>query len=205
MEHSDDAYTVLAAAAHAETKVEGSRFIADALPVEGRDAAGEFLEGVRKKYFDATHHCYAYRLGTTGEQFRAHDDGEPSGSAGKPILAMIDRAGVTDVLVVVTRYFGGTKLGVGGLLRAYGGAADAALRAAPRLVRYAMDPLDISFPHSLVSPVMRAISLAEARIIETIYGDAVRIRLVVRRTRTASLRTMIINLTGGKAVLQDPP
>ena len=113
--------------------------------------------------------------------------------------------GVTDVLVVVTRSFGGTKLGVGGLARAYAGAADAALGAAPRLVRYAMDPLEISFPHSQVSPVMRAISVAEARIIETVYDDAVRIRLEVRRSRTASLRTMLINQTGGKAVLRDTP
>jgi uncharacterized YigZ family protein len=204
MEDASDAYTVLGTAAHAETKVEGSRFIADAVPVGGREAAEEFLASVRKKSFDATHHSFAWRLGVGGEDFRASDDGEPSGSAGKPILSVIDRAGVVDVLVVVTRYFGGTKLGVGGLARAYAHAAEVALAAAPKLVRYAMDPLEITFPHAQVSPVMRAIAVTGARIIETTYDDAVRMRLEVRRSRTASLRALLVDQTGGKAVLLDP-
>lgn len=203
MDDTGDVFTVLNGAAHVETKAGGSRFIADALPVNGREAADDALDAVRKKYFDATHHCYAYRLGIGGDQFRANDDGEPSGSAGKPILSMIDRAGVTDAIVVVTRYFGGKKLGVGGLVRAYGQAADAALGAAPRLVRYAMDPLEITFPHSHTSPVMRAIAVTGASIVETIYDDAVRMRLEIRRSRTALLREMLVSQTGGKAVFHE--
>ncbi len=114
-----DAYRSVAARAEGLFKDNGSRFIAFIYPVETEEEVREIVSGLRKEYHDARHHCYAYRLGYKGDVFRASDDGEPSGSAGRPILGQIDSAGLSDVLVVVVRYFGGIKLGIPGLIRAY--------------------------------------------------------------------------------------
>ena len=114
---------------HAQFTVKGSKFIGALFPVVSEDDVASQLHAVRKKYFDATHNCYAWRLYPDLE--KSSDDGEPSGSAGKPILQVLSGAGLHNALVVVTRYFGGTKLGVGGLVRAYGDAARAAIEDAP--------------------------------------------------------------------------
>ena len=114
-----DAYRSVAARAEGLFKDNGSRFIAFIYPVETEEEVREIVSALRKEYHDARHHCYAYRLGYKGDVFRASDDGEPSGSAGRPILGQIDSAGLSDVLVVVVRYFGGIKLGIPGLIRAY--------------------------------------------------------------------------------------
>src|SRR5690606_11612852 len=122
-----DTYRVVAGTARAELREKGSRFIAEVFPVETEEEAAAAIEAVRRREHAATHHCTAYRLGPEGELFRASDDGEPSGTAGLPILRQIEARGLTNTLVVVTRYFGGTKLGRGGLIRAYGEAAARAL------------------------------------------------------------------------------
>ena len=114
-----DEYQSIKADVTASIKVEGSKFIAAAFPVDLRLQTEQILANVRKEYFDATHHCYAYALGSEGKEFRYSDDGEPSGTAGIKILAAIQSKSLSDILVVVTRYFGGTKLGTGGLGRAY--------------------------------------------------------------------------------------
>lgn len=127
-----DRYRVLAGAARAEPpKTKGSRFVGEAFPVASEEDAMAALGAVRRREHAATHHVWAYRLGPEGAQYRASDDGEPAGSSGPPVLRAIQAAGLTDVLVVVTRYYGGTKLGTGGLARAYGEAAALALEAAP--------------------------------------------------------------------------
>ncbi|MCR4909981.1 MAG: YigZ family protein [Bacteroidales bacterium] len=114
-----DTYFSISAPSEGLYKDRGSRFIAFARPVEREEEVREFLESVRREYHDARHHCYAFRLGLDGATWRASDDGEPSGSAGRQILGQIDSAGLSDVLVVVVRYFGGIKLGVPGLIKAY--------------------------------------------------------------------------------------
>ncbi|WP_274572484.1 YigZ family protein [Neisseria leonii] len=124
------AYLTLAAAAEAEIKEKGSRFIAYAYPVRSTEEVKRYVDTQREAHHKARHWCYAYRLGTDGNQFRANDDGEPSGSAGRPILGQIDSFGLTDTLVVVVRYFGGTLLGVPGLIQAYKGSTAAALQQA---------------------------------------------------------------------------
>ena len=116
---SVDTYRTVAAASSAEFKDKGSRFIAFAYPIRRADEVKSLLEPLRQSHHKARHWCYAYRVGTDGLQFRANDDGEPAGSAGRPILGQIDSAALTDVLVVVVRYFGGTLLGVPGLIHAY--------------------------------------------------------------------------------------
>ncbi|MDO5069319.1 MAG: YigZ family protein [Neisseria zoodegmatis] len=123
-------YQTIAAPAQAEFKDKGSRFIAFAYPVRTTEEIKTQVDTLREAHHKARHLCYAYRLGTDGNQFRANDDGEPSGSAGRPILGQIDSAGLTDVLIVVVRYFGGTLLGVPGLIHAYKTAAAEALQVA---------------------------------------------------------------------------
>ena len=114
-----DTYSGIAAPAEGLFKDNGSRFIAFAYPVETEAQVKEIVQSLKKEYHDARHHCFAYRLGYKGDVWRASDDGEPSGSAGRPILGQIDSLGLSDVLVVVVRYFGGIKLGIPGLIRAY--------------------------------------------------------------------------------------
>ncbi len=192
-----DQYTTIAAPERGEIKVRGSRFIASARPLRGRNEVLQALADLRREFFDATHHCYAYRLGPDGSDFRAVDGGEPAGTAGKPILAAIDRAGFTDLLVVVTRYFGGTKLGVGGLARAYGEAAASVLgSAAPRVCQIAVT-LRVSFAHSLTGPVMHAVGRVGATIEATDYDEEVRMVLSIRASRAGELEEALVEGTRG--------
>jgi len=194
---SSDEYTTLRARTHAALTVRGSRFIAEAFPVARKDQCEDVLHGRLKQYFDATHHCYAYRLGPDGAEFRAHDDGEPAGSAGRPILAAIDAASLVGVIVVVTRYFGGTKLGTGNLGRAYRGAAAASLASGERLTKVLCELLSLAFPHACVGPVMRAVAGAGGRIASSAYADDVRMKIEIRRSRAHLLRAALIEGTGG--------
>lgn len=123
-------YQTISAQSEAEFKDKGSCFIAFAYPIQTVEEVKGYVDALREQHHKARHWCYAYRIGTDGMQFRANDDGEPSGSAGRPILGQIDSAGLTDVLVVVVRYFGGTLLGVPGLINAYKSATAAALAQA---------------------------------------------------------------------------
>ena len=123
-------YKTIASTTQAEFKDKGSRFIAFAYPVQTLEEVKQYVSILREEHHKARHWCYAYRLGVDGTQFRANDDGEPAGSAGRPILGQIDSAGLTDVLVIVVRYFGGTLLGVPGLIHAYKTAAAEALTVA---------------------------------------------------------------------------
>ncbi len=134
--------TIAADLRHEPPKIKGSRHIATVAPIADESDVAAMIEAARGDFPAANHHAYAWRLGLDGSRFRASDDGEPSGSAGKPILAQIDRLGLTRVAVVVSRIFGGTKLGVGGLIRAYGGAASEALARAVVVERrvYRADP-----------------------------------------------------------------
>lgn len=127
---SVNTYRTLSAPVQAEFKDKGSRFIAFAYPIRSEEEVKRHVDGLRQTHHKARHWCYAYRIGTDGNRFRANDDGEPSGSAGRPILGQIDSFGLTDVLVVVVRYFGGTLLGVPGLINAYKTATSAAFQAA---------------------------------------------------------------------------
>lgn len=178
-------------------KIEGSRFLALALPVESKTDAEGRLAVVRQQYHDATHNCFAYRLGTDGSQFRYSDDGEPSGTGGKPILAAIDRLGLSNILVVVTRYFGGTKLGTGGLARAYGQAADECLKGATIVNRYTTELMRITFPHSQIGNVMRTVSKPGVEIEFTEYDDEVHLRLLVRTSLKSELKHELVENTAG--------
>jgi uncharacterized YigZ family protein len=192
-----DEYKTIQAEVQVESKVQSSRFIASASPSSTKSEAEEFIARRKKRYHDATHNCFAYRCGTDGSQYRFNDDGEPSGSAGKPILAAIDKFGMTDVVIVVTRYFGGTKLGVGGLIRAYGDAAEQALASTRQITRYILDLFRISFPHSHISNVMHVTSKCGARIVDTVYDEEVHLVLEIRKSKAEELRSSLVNHTSG--------
>ena len=181
-----DTYRSIEAASEGLFKDNGSRFIALAYPVESEDQVKEIVAGLKKEYHDARHHCYAYRLGHRGDRVRANDDGEPSGSAGRPILGQIDAAGLSDILVVVVRYFGGIKLGIPGLIRAYKtSTADALAKAgvvekvAGLSFRVRYDYLDMN----AVMKVLKDLSLpVSGQIFDTQCSVDVRVRLTLVET-----------------------
>jgi uncharacterized YigZ family protein len=143
----------------------GSRFLAFAFPVSGIGAVQEILDALRKDYHDARHHCYAYRIGMDGETWRANDDGEPGGSAGKPIHGQMLSLEVTNVLVVVVRYFGGTKLGIPGLIHAYRTAARDALMDGDIITKPITHDLVIRFGYEHMNNVMKLIKDEEIHIV----------------------------------------
>lgn len=153
-DHIQDSYRSIPAPAEGLYKDKGSRFISLAYPVETEEEAKGIVDRLRKEYHDARHHCYAWRLGWRGDRFRANDDGEPSSSAGRPILGQIDARALSDVLVVVVRYFGGIKLGVPGLIRAYRTAAADALDQAGSIGKTAGKWFRVDFEYAAMNPVM---------------------------------------------------
>ena len=152
-----DAYRSIAARSEGLFKDNGSRFIALAYPVETEEEIRDIVAGLKKEYHDARHHCYAYRLGYKGDRFRANDDGEPSGSAGRPILGQIDSLGLSDVLVVVVRYFGGIKLGIPGLIRAYKTSTADALAQAEVVEKVAGKTFRVTFGYLSMNAVMKVL------------------------------------------------
>jgi uncharacterized YigZ family protein len=180
---SQDFYLTIAKPLRAaELKITGSRFIADVYPVITKDEIESYLEHIRKEFYDASHHCYAFRLGANGEQVRAADDGEPSGTAGKPILMVLEGAKLTNVLCVVTRYFGGTKLGTGGLARAYADAAKLAIEDAEIRTVYHMKELRLTYSFDDMSGVERMIAKYGAEKIASEYSDTVEMQIAIRES-----------------------
>jgi uncharacterized YigZ family protein len=151
----DDSYKTLESPAEGTYRDKGSRFLAFGFPVRNEEEIRNILASLRKKYHDARHHCYAYRLGSTGETYRVNDDGEPSGTAGKPIHGQLLSNNLTHVLVIVVRYFGGTLLGTGGLITAYRSATADMLSHARIIVRLVEVKVRLSFPYDMLNAVMK--------------------------------------------------
>ena len=150
-----DSYKSIAAESRGLFKDNGSRFIAHAYPVETEDEIKEIVAALKKEYYDARHHVYAYRLGYLGDKFRANDDGEPSGSSGRPVLGQIDSNELSDILVVVVRYFGGIKLGIPGLIRAYKSATADAIANAEIVEKIACKRFKVHFGYMGMNSVMK--------------------------------------------------
>jgi uncharacterized YigZ family protein len=157
-------YKTISERAVSEFKDRGSKFLGFAFPVNTTDDVKACLQLLKKEHPKAGHHCYAYRIGTDGLQFRANDDGEPSGSAGRPILGQIDSAGLSNVLAVVIRYFGGTLLGVPGLINAYKTTAAEALTAATVVEKNIEFAITLEYDYSIMNEVMMVLKQAEATI-----------------------------------------
>lgn len=154
----------LAAPATADFRDRGSKFLAYAWPIMAVDEVKEKVQALKKEHPKAVHYCLAWRMGIDGSRFRASDDGEPAGSAGRPILGQIDSAGLTNVLVVVVRYFGGTLLGVPGLINAYKTVTTSALEGAPVSERWVEEPVEVSFDYPVMGEVLHLLKGAEATI-----------------------------------------
>ncbi|MDR2882441.1 MAG: YigZ family protein [Alistipes sp.] len=192
----DDEYKTIAAQAETALRERSSKFLAFAWPVTSEEQVKEHLDTLRKKYYDATHHCYAWRMGPRGETWRANDDGEPSGTAGKPILGQMLSTEITDCLVVVVRYFGGTKLGVPGLIAAYKDAAAEVLAAAEVVERTVDMVFELQFAYEAMNDVMRVVKEMEPRVEEQHFDNLCRMRLAIRRGRAAELARRLEKVDG---------
>ena len=177
-----DVYRSIAAPSEGQYKELGSRFLAFAYPVEAEEEARALLGGLRSRYHDARHHCCAWRLGLDGSVWRASDDGEPAGSAGRPILGQIDSAGLSDILIVVVRYFGGIKLGVPGLIRAYKTAAADALANAQTTEKVAGTWYRVGFGYESMPAVMKLVKDMDLPQRGRDWGESCSLELRVRRS-----------------------
>lgn len=180
-----------------EIKIKASKFIATAASVNTVDEALAFLNKIRSEFYDATHNCFAYQLGWDCNNFRAADDGEPSGSAGKPILSSIQKFNLSDIIVVVTRYFGGTKLGVGGLVRAYSEAAEAVLNLSESRVIHRTKSVKINCQYEEISIVKRIINEWAVSFSEE-YSDVIEIIAQIPISKVESFVKAIEVITNAK-------
>ena len=172
-----------------------SKFLAFAHPVETLDEIKELLAQYRKKYYDARHVCYAYMLGAAREDFRANDDGEPSSTAGKPILGQINSNELTDILIVVVRYYGGVNLGTSGLIVAYREAAADAIAHAEVEMRQVEEHITYDFPYVMMNDVMRIVKDMQPRIVSQTYDNTCRIVLAIRQSDAPKLRQRLSKLS----------
>ncbi len=192
-----DSYRTIEAPVRASMRERSSKFIAFAWPVETEDQARGHIDALRKEFYDATHHCWAMRTGVgEGEQTRSNDDGEPSGTAGRPILGQILSAGLTDVLVVVVRYFGGTKLGVPGLIAAYKESAAEVLGEC-RVVEKTVDVVfPLRFPYEGANAVMKIVKEMQPNVLEQVFDNVCSMRLSIRASRAEELRARLEKCEG---------
>ena len=172
-----------------------SKFLSFAHHVESADEVKQWVDTYRKRYYDARHTCYAYRLGPEGADSRANDDGEPSGTAGKPIQGQLVARALTDTLVVVVRYYGGVNLGTGGLVVAYREAAALALDNAATETRLVEEQVEYEFPYVMMNSVMRVVKELGPRIVAQDFDNTCRITLAIRRSEAQRLRERLQKLS----------
>lgn len=182
-----DTYTTIIAPAEASCTEKRSKFLAFAYPVQSAAQAKEYVSALEKEYFDARHVCWAYMLGPDRLEFRANDNGEPSGTAGKPILGQINSLGLTDVLVAVVRYFGGIKLGTSGLIVAYREAARLVLAEAVTEQRHVTVDIHFTFPYVAMNDVMKLTRLEGVKITDSQFDNTCSMTLQVERDRSAAI------------------
>ncbi len=199
--HNGFEYRTITKECRKELRIEGSRFIASVYRVVRRTEAEQRVKKIRKEFHDATHNSFAYRVGMDRLLFRSYDDGEPPGTAGTPILSMIDKHDVTNVLVVVTRYFGGRKLGRGGLARAYATVADSALKESEIAAVSVTREFQLVFPYEFVAGVMQLLSTVGARVLDAEYSEDVKLKISVPGQKTEDLRRRVIQITRGNIEL----
>lgn len=195
----NDVYRTIEADAEALFKEKSSKFLCFAYHVTTEEQIRERLEVLYKKYYDATHHCYAWRLGPRGETFRANDDGEPSSTAGKPILGQLLSHEITDCLIVVVRYFGGTKLGVSGLIEAYKTSAAEVIAAAEVVERTVDDRIEVRFSYMAMNEVMRVIKDMQPKIVEQCFDNLCTMTLTIRQSQSEQLLTRLSKVEGAQA------
>ncbi len=189
-----DEYKTIATTSEGYYTEKRSKFLAFAHHVETVDEVKELLAGYRKKYYDARHVCYAYMLGAGREEFRANDDGEPSSTAGKPILGQINSNELTDILIVVVRYYGGVNLGTSGLIVAYREAAAGAIAHATVETRQVEEVVTYTFAYPQMNDVMRIVKEMSPRILSQSFDNSCEIRLSIRKSEAEQLRNRLSKL-----------
>ena len=191
-----DSYLSVSAPAEGLFKDNGSRFISLAYPVESEEEVKDIVTDLKKKYHDARHHCYAYRLGYLGDKFRANDDGEPCGSAGRPILGQIDSRGLSDTLVVVVRYFGGIKLGIPGLIRAYKTSTADALDKAGSVGKIAGKWFNVNFGYEEMNKVMKVLKDMDLKQKDQDFGTTCSLKSWVRLSQVEDFLKRLSGISG---------
>ncbi len=199
-----DSFLTLQTESESLYKEKGSKFIGIAVPASSEDEVKSLLESIRKTYYDARHHCYGYILGKAGDKTRANDDGEPNHSAGDPILGQIKSKNLTNTLVVVVRYFGGTKLGVSGLITAYKSAAEEAINNNQIIEEPITDSLKFAFEYSEMNQVMKLIKELDIKIVEQGYEEMSIIKATILVSKTDQLveKVKFLNDTGHEIALK---
>lgn len=191
-----DTYLTIGSASEGTYREKMSRFLAFAHPVATAAEAKEVVAGYQNRYHDARHVCWAYMVGCGRTEFLSSDNGEPSGTAGKPILGQINSFGLTDVVIVVVRYFGGIKLGTSGLIGAYREAARLALEAAEIVERHQMSEIRFTFPYLAMNSVMRLVKDPEVRILAQEFDNSCSMTITVRADNAAALTARLSDIDG---------
>lgn len=187
----EDVYKTILSSSEGLYKEKGSCFIAFAYPVSSEEQIRDIISGLKEKYYDARHHCYAWRLGADKKQFRANDDGEPSSTAGKPILGQILSNDLTNILIVVVRYFGGIKLGVSGLINAYREAATDALANASVIEKTVDEKLRIRFSYLVLNDVMKIIKEESPEVLERRFELECEMLISIRKKNMSLLHARL--------------
>lgn len=186
-----------------EIEEKKSRFLGKIKPVSTEEEAIAFIESIKKQYWDARHNCYAFIIGEHSESIRCSDDGEPSGTAGKPMLEVLQNNGLKNVVAVVTRYFGGTLLGTGGLVRAYTQATQAALEEAQIATMTLMSVLEIRTDYNAIGKIKYMFTQADTLVMGEDYGVDVAVTIAVPVTEKETMQKKIVEATNGKAVMEE--
>jgi uncharacterized YigZ family protein len=196
---SPDEYLTIKGSARAKTRVEGSIFVATAVPVNSEEEANGSIAGISREFFDASHNCFAFRIrGAGGESERFSDAGEPRGTAGTPILSAIQSENLHNVAVVVTRYFGGVKLGTGGLSRAYRQSAQSALQKAEKVTRRITREMALSYPAGTTGKVNQVFARYGIRVKDQGYDDGPSARIEVRMSLLDKVKEALLEATNGQ-------
>lgn len=202
---TDDYETLAGELRHEIDRIRGSRFVATVAPASSAEEAEAFVERIRGELSNATHNCWAYRIGPRGEVFRFSDDGEPGGTAGRPILQQIEGHGLTNTVVVVTRWYGGTKLGTGGLVRAYGGATGRALDRAERRTVVVTRRIEVEHPYESSGAVQGLLNARGLRPVSAEYGSSVHLVLEIPTRDLKAFTRELADRTAGRAVIVPGP
>lgn len=200
MQLPEDVYQTIEAKSEGLFKDKGSRFLAFAYPVNSENDVREIIAGLRKEHHGARHFCYAWRIGTENINFRANDDGEPSSTAGKPILGQLISYNLTNILVVVVRYFGGTLLGTSGLINAYKSSASEALKNAVIIQKTIETEITIAFTYKEMAEVMNAIKHENLTILQTSFEEKCWLRCSVRKNNASRIQKILTDIYGVKLI-----
>lgn len=201
----DDIYQTIADEAYGEFKDRGSKFHAYAYPIETEEDVKDAIQSLKKEHPKARHHCYAYRIGLDGNSFRANDDGEPSGTAGRPILGQLDSFEITNTVVIVVRYFGGTKLGVPGLINAYKSAAADALEQAEIIEKTIQHFYTLTFEYAIMSDVMGALKKNDIKIVQQDFQELPKLTVSIRKSDVGKKLQALEDVVNPYGMMEESP